>query len=280
MENKNVQILLTKLHESLTPKGFELLIEKLLEKLGFDDIEVTGQSGDSGIDLMATLRRSEIPGIETNISYKIQAKRISPEVTLNPRYIRELRGSMVSGERGILITTANVSRKSVEEEALRDVSRLVLVIDGEKLVELCKQYEIAIIKQYDIDKDYIHKIEKKEKKHAKDIMGINIVATKLVTKNDIRAKILRIPKDIKDKIGENKSVNLYFDETIKTTLNIDKTGTYIGGVTDIFKKYNLIKDDGMYLPKVSLWGIFKDGFVVKFIDKDNIINRPSRNSLF
>ena len=124
MESKNDQNLLEKLHDNLTPMGFELLIEVLLEKLGFDDIDVTGQSGDSGVDLVATLRKSEIPGIETNIPYKIQAKRISPDVTLNPRYIRELRGSMVSGERGILITTASVSRKSVEEEALKDVSRL------------------------------------------------------------------------------------------------------------------------------------------------------------
>ena len=149
METKNEQNILEKLYESLTPKGFELLIRDLLEKLGFDEIEITGQSGDSGIDLIATLRKSEIPGIETNIPYKIQAKRISPDITLNPRYIRELRGSMNSGERGVLITTAKVSRKSIEEEAQKDISRLVLVIDGEKIMDLCKQYEIAVIKQYE-----------------------------------------------------------------------------------------------------------------------------------
>jgi hypothetical protein len=177
---------------------------------------------------------------------------------------------MVSGERGILITTASVSRKSVEEEALKDVSRLVLVIDGEKLIDLCKEYEIAIVKQYEIDKDYISKIEKKEK--TKGTGGVNIIATKFVTENDIRAKILRLPKDIKGKIGETKNINLYFDETTKDVFNIDKTGTYVGGVTDVYKKYNLIQDDGTYLSKVSLWGIFKDGFIVKFIDKENLKN--------
>lgn len=149
IDGNNIQNLLENLYKSLTPKGFEFLIKLLLEKLGFDEIGVTGQSGDGGIDLTAILRRSEIQGIETNIPYKIQTKRISPDITLNPRYIRELRGSMTSGERGVLITTAKVSRKSVEEEALKDISRLVLVIDGEKLIDLCKQYEIAIIKQFD-----------------------------------------------------------------------------------------------------------------------------------
>lgn len=276
MNDKDTQDLLENLYKSLSPKGFEFLIKILLEKLGFDEIEVTGQSGDGGIDLTATLRRSEIPGIETNIPYKIQAKRFAPDITLNPRYIRELRGSMSSGERGVLITTAKVSRKSLEEEASKDISRLVLVIDGEKLIDLCKQYEIAIIRQYEIDKDYLDKIESKDKIETKDAGEINIIATKFVTENDIRARILRIPKDIKAKIGQDKSVILYFDEVAKDTLNIDKTGTYIGGVTDIFKKYGLIKNDGTYFPKVSLWGDFKDGFLVKFADTEalkTIINK-------
>lgn len=276
MNDKDTQSLLENLYNSLTPKGFEFLIKVLLEKLGFDEIEVTGRSGDGGIDLTATLRKSEIPGIETNIPYKIQAKRFAPDITLNPRYIRELRGSMSSGERGVLITTAKVSRKSLEEEASKDISRLVLVIDGEKLIDLCKQYEIAIIRQYEIDKGYLGKIESKEKIETKGAGEINIIATKFVTENDIRAKILRIPKDIKAKIGQAKSVILYFDETTKGTLNIDKTGTYMGGVTDIFKKFGLIKNDGTYFPKVSLWGDFKDGFLVKFAETEalkTIINK-------
>jgi len=276
MEAKSEQNLLGKLYKGLTPKGFELLIRDLLEKLGFDDVEVTGQPGDSGVDLIATLRKSEIPGIETNISYKIQAKRISPDITLNPRYIRELRGSMSSGERGVLITTAKVSPKSVEEEALKDISRIVLVIDGEKLIGFCQQYEIAVIKQYDVDTDYLNKIGHREKAEVKAIGDINIVATKFVTENDIRAKILRIPKDIKAKIGQSKNIILYFDEGAKKTLNIDKTGTYIGGVTSIFKKHGLIKDDGTFLSRVSLWGNFKDGFIVKFMDISNLKSKIDR----
>ena len=97
---------------------------------------------------------------------------------------------------------------------------------------------------------------------------MNIIATKFVTENDIRAKILRIPKDIKVKTGQSKNIILYFDETTKGAYNIDKTGTYVGGVTSIFKKYSLINEDGTFLPEVSLWGGFKDGFIVKFKDME------------
>jgi len=50
--------LLQQLYSSVSPKGFELMISDLLESMGFDDIEVTGRAGDSGIDLTATLRKS------------------------------------------------------------------------------------------------------------------------------------------------------------------------------------------------------------------------------
>lgn len=268
MKDENLNSLLTILYDNLTPKGFEVLLKDLLEKLGFDDIEVTGQSGDSGIDLTATLRRSEIPGIETNIPYKIQAKRFKPDVTLNPSYIRELRGSMNSGERGILMTTAKVSRKAIEEESQRDISRVVLVIDGERLINLCMQYEIAIIKQYEVDKEYLNKLETRNKTEIKETGVANIVATKFVTDNDIRAQILRIPKEIKSMIGQRSNITLYFDESSQKTFNIDKTGTYLGGVIEIFRKYRLVEENGQFFPKISIWGKFKDGFIVKFKDME------------
>ena len=100
----------------------------------------------------------------------------------------------------------------------------------------------------------------------------NVLATKFVTDNDIRAKILRIPKDIKLKIGESSNIIIYFDDVTKEILNIDKTGTYIGGVTEIFRKYGLIESDGKYASKVSVWREYKDGFNVKFTNIDTLKN--------
>ncbi len=93
-----------------------------------------------------------------------------------------------------------------------------------------------------------------------------------VSENDIKAQILRIPKDIKLNIRKNKSIILYFDEMNKGNFNIDKTGTYVGGITATFRKYGLIGSDGKFLPKISIWREFNEGFLVKFIDREAIEN--------
>lgn len=109
------------------------------------------------------------------------------------------------------------------------------------------------------------------KKKIIDIPNKNAsISYQPVTENDIKAQILRIPKDIKLKIGQNKNIVLYFDETAKSVFNIDKTGTYVGGVIAVFRKYGLIGTDGKFFPKISVWGEFKEGFMVKFIDAEAI----------
>lgn len=265
--------LLQGLYSKITPRGFEIFLKDFLQELGFDEIEVTKQSGDSGIDLTAVLRNSEIPGIETNMSYKIQAKRYKPESTLNPRYIRELRGSMKSGERGILITTAKVTNKSIEEEAVIDISRMVLVIDGGKLIELCKKNEIGICKQYEIDEEYLSGLESAEASIQEDEL---LSMTKLVSENDIRARILRIPKDLKPHLRKNSKIFLYFDDDKKGSYTIDKTGTYVGGVSKIFNTYGLIGPDGTAHAKNAEWTKYKEGFLVKFTqeEKKKVKNIP------
>ena len=254
--------LLNSFYASLSPRGFEVFLKDLLEKLGFDDIEVTSQSGDSGIDLTATLRRSEIPGIETNMPYIIQAKRFAPGKTLNPRYIRELRGAMRSGERGVLITTAGVTKKSIEEEALKDISRIVLVVDGEQLIKLCRDYEIGVVKQYNIDADYLSSLEIE----SEEVEEKEVLSKKLVTENDIRARILRIPKDVKEHVGNSNIITLYFDDERGEQLSIDKTGTFVSGVTNIFRKYGLIQNSDKTYQKHSEWSSYKDGFSVRFTE--------------
>lgn len=254
--------LLQQLYSSLSHKGFELMIRDLLESIGFDDIEVIGRSGDSGIDLTATLRKSEIPGIDTSVSYIVQAKRYSPDSTLNPRFIRELRGSMQSGQRGILITTARVSTKAIEEEALKDHSRIILVIDGERLIELCKNNRIGFVEKYDIDEGYFSKIEVTESES--DAEETRLVGRKLVTQNDIRAKILRIPKEVRQLIGGRNSLQITFEDGTRHSLNIDKEGEYLGGVTGIYRRFGLLDDEGNPHEMYAEWQSSEDGYLIGF----------------
>lgn len=254
--------LLQQLYYSVSPKGFELMIRDLLESIGFDDIEVTGRAGDSGIDLTATLRKSEIPGIDTSVSYIVQAKRYSPDSILNPRFLRELRGSMQSGQRGILITTARVSTRTIEEEALKDHSRIILVIDGERLIELCKDNRIGVVEKYDIDEEYFSRVEVTDAEP--DTEETRLVGKKMVTENDIKARILRIPKEVRELLSGKTSLRITFEDGTKHSLNIDKAGEYLGGVTEIYRKFDLLDDEGNPHEMYAEWLSSEDGYLIRF----------------
>jgi len=55
------EILLQQLYSALTPEQFEMFLSILLEAMGFSEVEVTGRSGDKGIDLKATWTEMNIP---------------------------------------------------------------------------------------------------------------------------------------------------------------------------------------------------------------------------
>lgn len=254
--------LLRQLYSNTSPKGFEILIKDLLESIGFDDIEVTGRTGDSGIDLTAILRKSEIPGIDTSVACIVQAKRYQPNQTLNPKIVRELRGSMLSGQRGILITTARVSPKTIETEALKDMSRIVLVIDGERLIELCKNKHIGVLEKYTIDEDYFSRLEASEAEL--EPTETEIIGSKLVTQNDIRARILRMPSEVKPLIVGKLLVTIHWEDGTKQNLAVSEYENFVSGVTASYRKYGLIDAKGNPHEMFSQWEAVDDGFLVRF----------------
>ena len=86
--------LLKELYSQLSPEQFERFLSILLNEMGFSDVTVSGRSGDKGIDLQATWTETNVPGLEVDLAFKIQAKRFRPRSALNPRYVRELRGTL------------------------------------------------------------------------------------------------------------------------------------------------------------------------------------------
>jgi hypothetical protein len=142
--------LITDLYEQISPAQFEKFLSILLDEMGFSDVAVTGRSGDRGIDLEATWTQKNVPGLEVDLAFKIQAKRLKPSSTLNPRYVRELRGTLASGEWGLLITTAKISSKT-RQEGLNDSSRVISIIDGQGLIELCTKYGVGVKTNFSID---------------------------------------------------------------------------------------------------------------------------------
>ena len=150
--------LLTDLHSQLSPAQFEIFLSKLLDEMGFSDVVVTGRAGDPGIDLEATWTQKTVPGLEVDLNFKIQAKRYSPSTTINPRYVRKLRGCLGSGEWGLLITTAKAS-DNTRKEGISDASRVISVIDGEGLIDLCKEFGVGVKINYLVDLSFLKEEE-------------------------------------------------------------------------------------------------------------------------
>lgn len=152
------------LHSSLTPSQFEKLVYALLERMGFADIHLTGRSGDEGIDLKATWNQTQVPGLQVDLDFVLQAKRFKPAASLNPRFVRELRGTLSSGQWGLLITTARVTAQT-REDGLKDPSRIVSIIDGDQLIELCKKYHVGILPEYHVDVGFLKEEEVRDVPH-------------------------------------------------------------------------------------------------------------------
>lgn len=150
---------LRELHGNLVAnnaRDFEEFLFLLLAELGFQDTELLQHSGDGGIDLRAIWKQTEIPGLEIDLPYVIQAKCYDPSRTLPIRYVRELRGTLEAGEWGLLVTTARVS-STARAEGQSQTDRIVNIIDGQQLVSLCTQYNVAAKKtvEYHFDSNYI-----------------------------------------------------------------------------------------------------------------------------
>jgi len=77
---------LLNLIKSLPPEGFERLSQRLLREAGFQQVFVTGKSGDGGIDGVGILQVN--PFVSFNVLF--QCKRYQGAVT--PSQIRDFRG--------------------------------------------------------------------------------------------------------------------------------------------------------------------------------------------
>lgn len=116
------------LTEGMTPDAFERLTQRLLRESGFLQVEVTGKSGDGGIDGKGIARVHDV------VSFHVifQCKRYKGSV--GPSEIRDFRGSMVGrGDKGLFITTGTFSSGAVRE-ATRDGAPPIDLIDGDALI--------------------------------------------------------------------------------------------------------------------------------------------------
>jgi restriction system protein len=132
---------------SLPAPGFERLCQRLLRESGFEQVTVTGRSGDGGIDGIGTLR------INAFVTFKVlfQCKRYSG--TVSSSQVRDFRGAMQGrADKGIILTTGLFS-VDANREAVRDGVPPIELVDGEHLVGLFEQMELGLTPRttYDVD---------------------------------------------------------------------------------------------------------------------------------
>lgn len=122
----------------MPPSSFERLVQRLLRESGFIQVEVTGQSGDGGVDGHGVLRLGGF------LSFRIifQAKRWRG--TVGASQIRDFRGAMVGrADKGLLITTGAFTKDAIRE-ATRDGAPAIDLVDGDQLVEKLKQLSLGV----------------------------------------------------------------------------------------------------------------------------------------
>lgn len=124
----------------LTPQDFEELITTLLSKMGFSEVSRTPYGGDGGVDVRGIMTVHDV----IHIKLAVQAKRWKANV--QSPVVQQLRGSLGTDERGLIVTTSNFSR-GARDEARRTSSHTPIdLIDGDQLVSLLVEYNLGVRK--------------------------------------------------------------------------------------------------------------------------------------
>ena len=138
--------------KSLSAEGFERLCQRLLREHGFQNVKVTGRSGDGGIDGEGILE------INPLLSFKVifQCKRYQGSVGAG--MIRDFRGAMIGrADKGIFLTTGTFTMDA-KKEAVRDGANPIELVDGEKLVGMFERLELGVKPRviYEVDIEFFN----------------------------------------------------------------------------------------------------------------------------
>lgn len=122
---------------AMAPDAFERLCQRILREAGFTKVEVTGRSGDGGIDGNGVLRVNLI-----SFQVIFQSKRYSGSV--GSSVVRDFRGAMVGrADKGLIMTTGRFTADA-RKEAIRDGAPAIDLVDGDDLCELLKSLKIGV----------------------------------------------------------------------------------------------------------------------------------------
>lgn len=138
--------------QAMPPDAFERLCQRLFRESGFIEVEVTGRSGDGGIDGHGIIRLGGL------ISFPVffQCKRYVGSI--GAAVVRDFRGAMVGrADKGLIITTGHFTREA-KLEATRDGAPPIDLIDGDLLIDKLKELQLGVqtrmVEQVEIERGF------------------------------------------------------------------------------------------------------------------------------
>jgi restriction system protein len=132
--------------QTIAPDQFERLCQRILRESGFTRVEVTGKSGDGGIDGIGILRVNLV-----SFHVVFQCKRWKGSVGAS--VIRDFRGGMVGrADKGLVITTGTFTADA-RKEATRDGAPAIDLVDGETLCGLLRDLKLGVkpVTRFEVD---------------------------------------------------------------------------------------------------------------------------------
>ncbi|MDA1095711.1 MAG: restriction endonuclease [Chloroflexi bacterium] len=137
--------------KQMEPARFERLCQRLLRESGFVEVNVTGRSGDGGIDGHGMIRLQSL----VSLPVVFQCKRWSNLV--GPSVVRDFRGAMAGrADKGLIVTTGSFTTEATRE-ATRAGTYPIDLIDGERLIDLMRNLGLGIevIEQVVVDHAFL-----------------------------------------------------------------------------------------------------------------------------
>ena len=125
---------------NLDADALERLVGRVLEEMDYQNVEVIGQIGDGGVDVVADIEM----GI-TSVREVVQVKRHQRNV--QRKDLDALRGSLYRFDavRGTLVTTSGFAR-GTKDAAIAKGAPPITLIDGERFIDLLVDHDIGVRK--------------------------------------------------------------------------------------------------------------------------------------
>lgn len=122
---------------AMKPDAFERLSQRILRESGFTRVEVSGRSGDGGVDGIGVLRVNLV-----SFHVLFQCKRWKSSVGAS--VVRDFRGAMVGrADKGLIITTGTFTADA-RREATRGGAPAIDLVDGEAICGLLKELKLGV----------------------------------------------------------------------------------------------------------------------------------------